>query len=255
MVINQLYLTKKGEDSYIEVESPLLSVSGNNFGIGKNDPSHTLDVLGDFNLVGDLHSTGVNAEFNYSNVSFLSNSINLGYGQSSTDGGGLRLEDHSLLWSETDSSWVVSDGLKITGENALHISNVQSDGDIEISSNNSSSLFLSSQAKVGVLNDSPNYELDVSGSGNFSETLYVQGSPVLTGTRDEYVYWEKNNSNIYYNQGNVGIGAESIDQKLYVSGDATVEGDFRVVGESGVFDVNSLQVSGSSIILNYLTNV
>lgn len=252
MVINQLYLTKKGEDSYIEVESPLLSVSGNNFGIGKNDPSHTLDVLGDFNLVGDLHSTGVNAEFNYSNVSFLSNSINLGYGQSSTDGGGLRLEDHSLLWSETDSSWVVSDGLKITGENALHISNVQSDGDIEISSNNSSSLFLSSQAKVGVLNDSPNYELDVSGSGNFSETLYVQGSPVLTGTRDEYVYWEKNNSNIYYNQGNVGIGAESIDQKLYVSGDATVEGDFRVVGESGVFDVNSLQVSGSSIILNYL---
>jgi hypothetical protein len=252
MVINQLYLTKKGEDSYIEVESPLLSVSGNNFGIGKNDPSHTLDVIGDFNLVGDLSSSGVNVEFNYSNVNFLSNSINLGYGQSSVDGGGLRLGGHNILWSETDSSWIVGDGLKITGENALHISNVQSDGDIEISSNNSSSLFLSSQAKVGVLNDSPNYELDVSGSGNFSETLYVQGSPVLTGTRDEYVYWEKGNSNIYYNQGNVGIGAESIDQKLYVSGDATVEGDFRVVGESGVFDVNSLQVSGSSIILNYL---
>ena len=252
MVINQLYLTKKGEDSYIEVESPLLSVSGNNFGIGKNDPSHTLDVLGDFNLVGDLSSSGVNAEFNYSNVNFLSNSINLGYGQSSTDGGGLRLGGHNILWSETDSSWIVGDGLKITGENALHISNLQSDEDIAISSNNNSSLFLSSQAKVGVLNDSPSYELDVSGSGNFSETLYVQGSPVLTGTRDEYVYWEKGNSNIYYNQGNVGIGAESIDQKLYVSCDATVEGDFRVVGESGVFDVNSLQVSGSSIILNYL---
>ena len=252
MVINQLYLTKKGEDSYIEVESPLLSVSGNNFGIGKNDPGHTLDVLGDFNLVGNLHSTGVNAEFNYSNVNFLSNSINLGYGQSSSDGGGLKLGDHSILWSGADSSWIVSDGLKMTGEHALHISNVQSDEDITISSNDNSSLFLSSQAKVGVLNDSPNYELDVSGSGNFSETLYVQGSPVLTGARDEYVYWEKNNSNIYYNQGNVGIGAESIDQKLYVSGDTTVEGNFRVVGESGVFDVNSLQVSGNSIVLNYL---
>lgn len=252
MVINQLYLTKKGEDSYIEVESPLLSVSGNNFGIGKNDPSHALDVIGDFNLVGDLNSTGVNAVFNYSNVNFLSNSINLGYGQSFSDGGGLRLGGHNILWSETDSSWIVSEGLKITGENALYISNLQSDEDITISSNNSSSLFLSSQSKVGVLNDSPNYELDVSGSGNFSETLYVQGSPVLTGTRDEYVYWEKSNSNIYYNQGNVGIGAESIDQKLYVSGDTTIEGDFRVVGESGVFDVNSLQVSGSSIILNYL---
>lgn len=252
MVINQLYLTKKGEDSYIEVESPLLSVSGNNFGIGKNDPSHALDVLGDLNLVGNLHSTGVNAEFNYSNVNFLSNSINLGYNQSSSDGGGLKLGAHSILWSEADSSWIASDGLKITGENALHISNLQSDEDIAISSNNNSSLFLSSQAKVGVLNDSPNYELDVSGSGNFSEALYVQSSPVLTGTRDEYVYWEKSNSNIYYNQGNVGIGAESIDQKLYVSGDATVEGDFRVVGESGVFDVNSLQVSGNSIVLNYL---
>lgn len=40
---------------------------------------------------------------------------------------------------------------------------------------------LSSRGQMGLLNNNPKYTLDVSGSGNFSNGLFIKGNPVLTG--------------------------------------------------------------------------
>jgi hypothetical protein len=80
---------------------------------------------------------------------------------------------------------------------------------------------------VGISNDSPAYDLDVSGSANFSAGLYVDGNAVVTGEGGK---WRDGVSagDITYTGGNVGIGTDNPIRDFYVDGDARIDGDLEV---------------------------
>jgi len=73
---------------------------------------------------------------------------------------------------------------------------------------------------VGIGITSPQKKLDVNGDINFSGSLFQNNVPVnFSG------YWASNGNNIYYNNGNVGIGISnpSTDYKLSVAGKILAE--------------------------------
>jgi plastocyanin len=110
--------------------------------------------------------------------------------------------------------------------------------------------------RVAIGKVDPSYNLDVVGSGNFSQGLYVNGNSVLTGSAADLGKWDEGaGSEIFYNQGNVGVGtsapAYTVDvvgsgnfsQGLYVDGNSVLTGS---VADLGKWD----EGAGSEIFYN-----
>ena len=73
-------------------------------------------------------------------------------------------------------------------------------------------IYIDTNGNVGIGTTSPNYTLDVNGNINFTGTLYQNGNPYGGGSSA----WSTSGANIYYNNGNVGIGTENPGYKLHV---------------------------------------
>jgi hypothetical protein len=126
-------------------------------------------------------------------------------------------------------------------------SSTSSGDDFVVTTNTFERMRVISSGNVGIGKSDPDYTLDVAGDINFTNALRVNGSvgtsgQVLTSGGSEgatiWVFpdWKKNNSNIYYTTGNVGIGTSNPQYKLDVSGNMNLTSGLRVnnsYGESG----------------------
>jgi len=126
-------------------------------------------------------------------------------------------------------------------------SSTSSGDDFVVTTNTFERMRVISSGNVGIGKSDPDYTLDVAGDINFTNALRVNGSvgasgQVLTSGGSEgatiWVFpdWKKNNSNIYYTTGNVGIGTSNPQYKLDVSGNMNLTSGLRVnnsYGQSG----------------------
>ena len=76
---------------------------------------------------------------------------------------------------------------------------------------------ISTAGNMGVGTTIPAYKLDVSGDINFTGTLYNNGV-AFSGGGGGSSQWTTTGANIYYNNGNVGIGTTTPSFKLHISG-------------------------------------
>lgn len=99
---------------------------------------------------------------------------------------------------------------------------------------------------VGIGTEAPQTNLDVEGTIRMSGFQLVYGGsepqPGMVLTRDEEgggtwqaipFRWQQSGNNIYYNQGNVGIGVTSPGSKLSVNGEIEISGSRLHVGTDG----------------------
>ncbi len=164
----------------------LLNIVGTNrVGIGTTGPSYKLDIT------GDLRST--------TSAYFATSSGNVGIGTTST-AARLVVSDtanfsNTIFNARSDGGYLIFQeagttrayfqwGLTITGSsngNYLLLSNDESGGSIALQTRtsggtyNSNALVVDSSSNVGIGITSPSYKLDVSGTGRFSDLLYVNG--------------------------------------------------------------------------------
>jgi hypothetical protein len=71
--------------------------------------------------------------------------------------------------------------------------------------------------RIGIANTSPAFAMDIAGDINFTGNIYKNGG-VYSGSS----IWDSNGNNVFYTQGNLGIGTTSPSKTLHVAGDAIV---------------------------------
>ena len=163
-----------------------------NVGIGKTNPSSTLDVSGNIiasgNIIGNINATNVtsgtlSSTYGGTGCSLLSNDFD-------TTGGILSLKTGAA------SQWIG------TGNNLYY--------DI---------------GNVGIGKTNPEFAMDVSGNINFSGSLYKDGSQYISSQ------WTTNNSDIYFNSGSVAIGKINPSSVLDISGNVLINGNLNTTGD------------------------
>ena len=261
MAENQVYLIKSGQNSFVEETEAIIGISGGRLGVGTTTPEADLHVTGSVKIGGDLAVDGTFTTINSNTISVDDKNIELGSTDNPTDvtadGGGITVKgttDKTFNWSGNNSAWTSSEHLYLA--NGKHFSAdelraLDSDG-LKLADQTTSGVLIKG-GKVGIHKTTPVYDLDVDGSGNFA-SLYVDGNAVLTGEGSIFGKWEDGatEGEIYYTGGNVGVGTNNPEHKIHVVGDSVVDGNFIVNGTSGNLNVSNFNVSGDSIVLNYL---
>ena len=168
-----------------------------NVGIGKSDPEYKLDVLGDINLSGFLHVNGSQGSI----------------GQVLTSSG-----DGTMTWSTLSSMG----GTSVWSTNCLNA--YYNRGNIGVGTTNPiyklhvvGNMKITSGLSVNNSYGQSGQVLTSSGGGPMSWTTISSGTTVSSD-------WLKNNSNIYYTAGSVGIGTSNPKYRLDVSGDIGLSG-------------------------------
>jgi hypothetical protein len=157
-------------------------------------------------------------------------------------GFGYKINNDIVLTSTTLGSSIVNSSLTSVGT----LDNLNISGDLIVNTNTFK--VDTSNNRVGILNTAPSQALDVSGNINFSGNLYQNGS-LFSGSSQ----WTSNNSDIYYNLGNVGIGKSNPSYILDISGNTNLTSgySYKINGS----DVLSSTTLGSGITSSSLTSV
>ena len=249
MAENQVYLIKSGQNSFVEETQAIVGISGGKVGIGTTVPESFFHVAGDTQIDGDLTVKGNFTTIESTTIQVDDKNIELGVGSTSdvaADGGGITLHgatNKTFNWSGNNSAWTSSEHLYLA--NGKHFSAdelraLDADG-LKLADQTTSGILIK-DGKVGIHQTSPAYDLDVSGSGNF-DSLYIQGNSVLTGDGSIFGKWEDGATagEIYYNEGNVGIGAIDPSAQLHVVGSTLLSG---IVSASGI---NAIDAGGLTL--------
>ena len=275
MAKNQVYLIKSGQNSFIEETEAIIGISGGRIGVGTTAPESDFHITGNTQIDGDLTVRGNFSTINETSVQVDDKNIELGVVDVPTDitadGGGITLRgatNKTISWLGSNAAWNFNQDVRVDSGKLFKGEKVEAINSLglELLNESGSGVFLKS-SNIGI-----NLDLDVSGSGNFSQGLYVNGEAVVTGSAGK---WYDGNvvGQIFYTGGNVGVNSDSpvydldvsgsgnFSQGLYVDGEAVVTGsagkwyDGNVVGQifytGGNVGVNSdspvydLDVSGS----------
>lgn len=102
-------------------------------------------------------------------------------------------------------------------------------------------------SNVGIGTTAPSKELDVVGNINLTGDIYKNGA-VWNPTTNQ---WTTSGSNIYYNDGNVGIGSAVPIKKLDVGGDLNLTGD---IYKNGVLWTVPVSFNGGTITNGLIIN-
>ena len=242
--INQTKWIENGNDIYNRV-------GAGNVGIGLNNPSYKLDVVGDINFSGNLLKNG-NAYSSGSGSLWTSSGNNLYFSNGSIGIGNSNPEfklDVSGKGYFNDNVKIKSNGDTPTENSDLLIGTNSSSNTFPSSSNRlsyrtpghgryftwktndpdgtfsdlqllinfspSSIMTWRNNYRVGINNNTPAYTLDVIGDINFTGNMYKNGSVYGSGGGSSSL-WSNSGSDIYYNTGKVGVGTTTPTSGLSV---------------------------------------
>ncbi|NDG53771.1 MAG: hypothetical protein EBY39_12260 [Flavobacteriia bacterium] len=206
MAINQLYLIKSGQNSFIEETEALLGISGGRIGFGTATPESYFHITGDTQIDGSLIVRGDFRTVNQTTIQIDDKNIELGVGAVSdqdVDGGGITLKgqtDKTINWQTSNDSWNFNTNIFIHGsgnfaENLTISGNQVLTGSSQDLSkwrrSDDQEFIYFSGGNVGIGTNALNYDLEVYGSGNFSDGLYIQDHPVLTGLQQNLSKWSQ----------------------------------------------------------------
>ena len=173
----------------------IYNVGNVGIGVGITNPSSTLDVSGNItasgNIVGNIDATNI-TNGTLSSTRGGTGCSSLNTAFFDTTGGVLSLKTGAA------SQWIGR------GNNLYY--------DI---------------GNVGIGNTNPQFAMDVSGNINFSGSLYKNGSQYISSQ------WTTatNNSDLYFNSGNVAIGKTNPSAVLDISGNVLVNGTISATGD------------------------
>ncbi len=226
--------------------SPLvLQPSTGQVGIGVTDPNYTLDVNGTVNAgyfrgdgsqLTNLPAGG--SQWITSGSAIYYNAGSVGIGASipgeklhlaTTGAGSALLGDLGcggnwvgLGFSTTRDCTTYS----ILGNGSLTLLNAPNGGNMHFRIANSDRMVLTASGNLGIGNPTPGFRLDVTGTVNAS-AFRGDGSQLTNLPAGQ---WGTSGSAIYYNAGNVGVGASSPGEKLHL---ATAGGGNGLIGDLG----------------------
>ena len=121
MAINQLYLIKSGQNSFVEETEALLGISGGNIGFGTVNPESYVHITGDTKIDGDLTVQGDFRTVNQTTIQIDDKNIELGVGavtDQDVDGGGITLRgltDKTINWQASNNAWNLNTSLSVGG--------------------------------------------------------------------------------------------------------------------------------------------
>ena len=260
---NQVYLIKSGQNSFVETETEItVGISGGKLGIGTTHPEADFHVTGNTQIDGDLTVKGDFTTINQTTIDLDDKNISLGVGATTdahADGGGITVKgatDKTITFvtgadGTSDDAWEFNQNVQLENGKKFIGEQLQSSSSLNLLDSTETGITISN-GKVGVNKTSPVADFDVDGSGNFSEGLFVDGNSVLTGDSSVLGKWTDGSTQgeIYYNQGNVGIGLQDPSYALDVNGSTNINGEFFVKGTTGTFNVEDFLISGDHIEIN-----
>jgi len=207
-----------------------IAITSNFIGIGTMNPQATLDIRGNIMLDGLILKPDSSA-YNFSQWSNTSNSSNIYYNIGNVGIGTVNpqsllhlsspLQSTAINIQFTDSTTghARSNGFIIGKDSNQHgvIWNYEND-DIIFGTSNRERLRITSNGRIGIGTANPQAILDVRGDLRVSGSIFkLDGSLYFNNTTGNQWINSSNSSNIYYNNGNVGIGISNPQSLLHLS--------------------------------------
>lgn len=173
-------------------------IAGTELSLSNSNPHATLDISGYLNISHNFNDTDIITATGNTNSFLQLNVVNASTGKDAS-------ADIVASNSTSDVNNYVNlgiNGLNYTGAYVgfsgdgyiygqgydFYVGNATSGKDLYlfagggVNSITRTDVVLKSTNRLGIFNNQPAYQVDVSGSGNFSSGLYVRGNPVITGS-------------------------------------------------------------------------